>query len=112
LGYESLYCPLSKVWHGHRQTNRKFFSEREIDRILSRNRFIYHLRNGACPESFTRLSEMLARLNRESLDDVLTRSRMFAIIQGRLLNRSRCFSDLPLESTWQRTYETLEASAQ
>jgi GT2 family glycosyltransferase len=105
LGYESLYCPSSKVWHRHRQTNLKFFSELEIDRILERNRFIFHFRNGRCPDSFTRLVEMLARLDQDSLDEIVTKWRLFAIALGRLRNRSRYFRDVPLESTWQRLHE-------
>jgi hypothetical protein len=108
LGYESLYCPSSKVWHWHRQTNLKFFSELEIDRILERNRFIFHLRNGPCPESFTRLVELLARLDQDSLAEILSRWRILRIVLGRLRNRSRCFHDPPLESTWQGLYESIE----
>lgn len=105
LGYESLYCPLSKVWHRHRQTNLKFFSEWEIDRILERNRYIFHLRNGPCPESFTRLVELLAMLDPNSLEEIVTGRRLFEIVSGRLRNRSRCFRDVPLETTWQCTYK-------
>jgi GT2 family glycosyltransferase len=108
LGYESLYCPLSKAWHGHRQTNRKFFSELEIDRILNRNRFIFHLRNGPTPASFVEFRELLARADEDSLAEILTKQRIVEIAGGRLRNCSCCFRDLPLENTWQRLYGSIE----
>jgi GT2 family glycosyltransferase len=104
LGYESLYCPASKAWHGHRQTNRKFFSEPEIERILNRNRFIFHLRNGPCSRSFKQFRELLAQPGEASLAEILTGQRVFEIAYGRLRNRSRRFRDLPLDSTSQRIY--------
>jgi len=32
LGFESLFCPASKVWHSHRATYRRLFAEEEISR--------------------------------------------------------------------------------
>ncbi|HCC57527.1 MAG TPA: hypothetical protein DEQ47_09725 [Solibacterales bacterium] len=104
LGYESLYCPTSKAWHGHRQTNRRFFSEPEIDRILRRNRLIFHLRNGRCPESLEQLRELLRQSDGDSLAEILRMRSIFKIAFGRLRNRSRWFRAIPLDSTWQRSY--------
>lgn len=110
LGYESLYCPASRAWHGHRKTNRKFFSEPEIDRILDRNRLIFHLRNGPCPPSFEQFRRLLTRPDEDSLAEILTGKRIFEIVSGRLRNCSSRFRDLPLESTSQRLYGSTESS--
>ncbi len=104
LGYASLYCPASKAWHLHRMTNRLFFREAEIDRILARNRVVYHLRNGPplppCPE----FVQMLANLDEESRREVLTFSRMARIANGRL-GSARLATDLAtLGSVWEIRY--------
>jgi GT2 family glycosyltransferase len=110
LGYQSLYCPISKVWHEHRQTNRKFFSESQINRILKRNGFIYHLRNRPLPASFAQFRELLARLDKDSVGEILTNRRITQIALGRLRNGSRWLQDVALESTWQRVYGSVDVS--
>jgi len=104
LGFESLYCPFSKAWHWHRQTNRKFFPEEEIDRIAKRNRIIFHLRNGECLSSFSRFEKLLSSSDERTRSEILARPRMLAILRGRLSNSSKRFRDLPLEDTWRRLY--------
>lgn len=111
LGYESLYCPFSKAWHWHRQTNLKFFSGSEIDRILNRNRFIYHLRNGPPAASLEEFQALLAKPDEASLAEILTHRRILEIVTGRLRNCSCWFSDPPLENTWQRLYTSIEKVA-
>ena len=100
-GYRSLYCPASKVWHGHRQTNRKFFSEVEIDRILNRNRLVFQLRNGPSPDSLQQLREMLARLDPKSQAEILTPGRVARIVSGRAAH-------LPLAPVWEQQYGCIE----
>ena len=104
LGYENLYCPASKAWHGHRMTNRLFFPEAEIDRVLVRNRFVFHLRNSLSARSFAHFLRTLDRLDEKSLAEILTLRRMVRIASGHF--RSCC---LPLDHTaldgvWLRRY--------
>jgi GT2 family glycosyltransferase len=108
-GYEVLYCPASKAWHGHRQTNRKFFSEPEIDRILARNRFVFHFRNGPCPESFRAFEDTLGRLDEKSLREILTPRRMSQIASGRFRNSFLPLRHASLEYTWQKRYGCTDA---
>jgi GT2 family glycosyltransferase len=111
LGYESLYCPSSKVWHRHRQTNLTLFSDLEIDRIFERNRFIFHLRNGEPPESFRRFVKLFDSLDEVSLEEIVSGRRMFAIVSGRLRNGCRRWHDVSLESTWRSVHHSVEEMA-
>ena len=45
LGYQSLTCPASKAWHGHRVTVKRFYPAHEVSRIFERNRLLFMLRN-------------------------------------------------------------------
>jgi GT2 family glycosyltransferase len=45
LGYDVLFCPLSKATHVHRATVSRFYPEREVDRVFRRNWLIYQMRN-------------------------------------------------------------------
>lgn len=103
-GYEVLFCPSSKVWHEHRATNRKFFAEAEIDRIVRRNRIVYHLRNSPSSGSGRELRGTLSLLDRSTLLEILQPIRLFRIFTGRLQSASLPFKNLSLEYTWQKYY--------
>ncbi len=107
-GYRSLYYPTSKAWHGHRTTNRMFFPECEIDRILNRNRFIFYLRNGAVPGSFEELWRVLVKLDARSLAEILQPRRVFQILRGQFQNCLLPLGDTPLEETWLQEYGVVE----
>jgi len=44
-GWKSLLCPSSIVYHKHRATSAKQYSPRELDRIVLRNRILFHWKN-------------------------------------------------------------------
>lgn len=104
LGYASVYCPASRAWHLHRMTNRLFYQESEIDRILARNRFVFHLRNSSPLGAFHRFLSELARLDGKSCDEILNVRRMAQIGWGRF-HSSRLPNDhIALDRTWQVRY--------
>ena len=104
LGFECLFCPASKVRHWHRGTNGKLFSEAEIERILNRNRVIYHLRNDLAPGPFSRLLRTLVELDGRSQAEILAPRRLAQVVRGRLRNARLPFRDIPLDQTWRKCY--------
>jgi GT2 family glycosyltransferase len=106
LGYESLYCPASKAWHLHRATNRLFFPETEIDRILARNRFVFHLRNGPPLPGFSQFLRTLDELDQNSLEEIFTLRRMAQIAFGRFQSCRLPDDHIALDRTWQLRYGT------
>ncbi len=108
LGYASLYCPASKAWHLHRMTNRRYFPEAEIDRILTRNRYVFHLRNGSPARSFGEFRSMLFRLDKTSLNEILGFARMARIISGRFQSCRLPAGHIALERTWRLRYGAVE----
>jgi len=103
-GYQVLFCPTSKVWHEHRATNRKLFTEAEIDRIQKRNRLVYHLRNHFGEGSFQEFQNTGGLLDRRTLTEILAPRRLGRIICGRLRTCFLPFRDVPLEYTWSKYY--------
>lgn len=110
LGYESLFCPASKAWHGHRMTNRLFFAEAEIDRIMARNRVVFHLRNGPGEPSFAQFSRVLDGLDGASLAEILTIRRMVRLVAGRLRSCRLPLDCAALDGVWLRRYGQVEES--
>ena len=45
LGFRTLFCGSSHVWHGYRKTVERYYSGSEIQRIFERNRTVFQLRN-------------------------------------------------------------------
>jgi GT2 family glycosyltransferase len=99
-GYQSLYCPASRALHLHRTTNRLFFPEAEIDRILARNGLVFHLRNGPPTASFAEFQRALDSVDARSLDEILEFRRAAEIIFGRFQSNRLPIDHLPLERTW------------
>ena len=85
-------------------TNRLFFPEDEIERILVRNRFIFHFRNGPPVRSFLRFSRTLDQLDEKSLDEILAFRRMAQIASGRFQNSRLPGNHIALSRTWQMRY--------
>ena len=104
IGYDSLYCPASKACHLHRRTNRLFFPESEIDRILARNRFVFHFRNGPCISSFPALLSLLAQLDPVSLREILTLRRIVQMARGRFQSCRLPSEPIALDRTWHRRF--------
>ena len=104
FGYPSLYCPASKAWHLHRMTNRIFFREAEIDRILARNRVVYHLRNGPPLPAFREFARMLSSLDDQSRREALTFGRMARIACGRLASARQATDMARLGDVWEIRY--------
>ncbi len=104
LGYASVYCPASKAWHLHRMTNRLFFREAEIDRILARNRVVYYLRNGPPLPSWAEFVQMLAGLGEESRSEVLALDRMARMVWGQLQSARMPVDLAALGHVWEMQY--------
>lgn len=83
MGYSSWFCPKSRVSHTHRQTNRKLFPEVEIDRVMNRNRVVFHLRNGPALQSRTVLANLISHLDPRSKEEILDSDRRRFIARGR-----------------------------
>lgn len=103
-GYQVLFCPSSRVWHEHRATNRKFFTEEEIDRIQKRNQMVYHFRNERGKRTLQEFRVLASRLHRRSLLELLAPGRLVRMICGRLRNCFLPFKDIHLEYTWHKYY--------
>lgn len=104
LGYQSLYCPASKAWHLHRTTNRLLYAEEEIDRILARNRVIFHFRNGPPVHSFNSVWRILSRLDEKSFREILGLRKMAQIMLGRLQSARLPHDHVPFDRTWSMRY--------
>jgi hypothetical protein len=102
-GYQVLFCPNSKVWHAHRATNRRFFSERQIDEILQRNRLIFHFRNCGAPRSLTEFASAIAPYWR-LLPQIVLPVRFTKILSGRLRYTNLPYRERTLEYTWRKYY--------
>lgn len=83
LGFASWFCPASLAFHAHRQTNRKLFSEPEIDRIMQRNARIFELRNGPRLRTFADLERILGSLDAASREELLEPERVGLLARGR-----------------------------
>jgi GT2 family glycosyltransferase len=103
-GYQVLFCPTSVVRHEHRATNRKFFTEPEINRIQKRNRLVYHLRNHLGEGSLKEFQGITPLLDRRTLLEILAPLRAARILCGRLRTCFLPFRDIPLEYTWHKYY--------
>ena len=101
LGYEVLFCPGSKVWHSHRATSRKLFTEAEIDRIFVRNGFRFQLRNRLHDPQ---LNSYLQRLDRRSLIELLRPSELLDLLVCRARSHFSPFSEMELEHVWRKYY--------
>ena len=44
-GWEVLFCPTSHAWHGHRGTVNRFYSQEEIERVITRNAQWFDMRH-------------------------------------------------------------------
>lgn len=71
-GYQVLFCPRSWAYHVHRATVKQFYAHSEIERIFSRNAWLFAVRNGFCPASpaslFRELTSMDAATQTELSD--------------------------------------------
>lgn len=104
-GFESLFCPRSRVWHHHRATNRLFFSETEIERIFRRNMVKYELRNRILAPAFQpQLFRGLYRLDGASFREVMTPSCVAGILWSRLRYWTYPFRKMSLQYTWRKYY--------
>ena len=104
LGFESLFCPESRVVHGHRCTNRKFFGEEEIDRIFRRNRFLFQLRNEIPGGSEEAVRETVQWQDQKTVRELVTLWRMAGIFFSRLRGRLYPHFPFPLETVRQKYY--------
>ena len=103
-GYEVLFCPASKARGEYRAAGLRFLSYADGDRIVKRNRLIYHLRNHVGDGSKGEFDAIVALVDRKTLREILHPRRMARILAGRLRTCFLNFRNLPLEYTWHKYY--------
>ncbi len=104
LGYESLFCPASIVWHSHKATNRKIFAAEEIDRIFRRNGYLFQARNPIKGVSRRRLCSAMAALDRRSFLELATPAMLWRALVVRLLSFRYPFEASSLEYVTHKYY--------
>jgi GT2 family glycosyltransferase/glycosyltransferase involved in cell wall biosynthesis len=82
-GYQSLFCPQSKVWHAHRDTNLKFFSHQEIQRVFRRNALRFQLRTAFVPGFLRTVFGTIARLDGVSYGEMLNSACVLRTLRAR-----------------------------
>lgn len=86
LGLRVLFCPESIVCHRHRATIAKFHSPEEIDRIIERNRLLFHLRNLTANEFTERVLREVACSPSATADELLSPAALLRIARARIWN--------------------------
>ncbi len=70
LGYCSVICPDSIVWHKHRATVEKYYAEEEVERVFERNRFLFQLRNPFPRQKLENSLQYLARSDQMTIKEL------------------------------------------
>ncbi len=105
LGFESLFCPASKVWHSHRATYRRLFAEEEIDRIFRRNGCLFQLRNPLEGVSARLVFRSLTMLDLKSVLELLTPGTLVGIWAARLRSLRYPFQNPGLQYVVHKYYQ-------
>lgn len=93
LGYRSLFCPDSIAYHTQRSTIGRHYTPPEIDRIVERNRFLFHLRNLTASGPIERVVEEQACSSADLPGYLLRPATLWKIACGRLWNHCAPVSD-------------------
>ncbi len=92
-GYETLFCPSSRVWHARRGTISRYYDHREIERVFRRNGLLFHLRNLDTMGSMERVYAAAAELDDVSLLQLTSKRNAAAILRTRLFAALQPFDD-------------------
>ena len=83
-GYEVLFCPTSVCWHHHRATVGKCYRSMAVERIFSRNRLQFELRNLPGTASAPALMRRIRRLAPASQRDIGNPVNCLGILLSRI----------------------------
>ena len=92
-GYETLFCPSSRVWHARRGTISRYYGHGEIERVFRRNGLLFHLRNLDTMGSMERAYAAAAELDDVSLVHLTSRRSVAGILRTRLFAALQPFDD-------------------
>ena len=73
FGYQNVFCPASIAHHRRRATVRRFYDDREVERIFERNRLLFQMRNSPAGSDLRAIAARLARTDRKTLFEVIQR---------------------------------------
>jgi GT2 family glycosyltransferase len=102
LGYDSWFCPASVAHHTQRSTIGRHYSSENVDRIVSRNRWLFQLRNFTTAGSLERLMEEIAGAPDEVGDHFLNAATRWGIARGRWWNHVAPVTDEEVLAGWAR----------
>lgn len=83
-GYDNLFCPSSIVRHSHRGTVSRFFRQSAINRVIERNRVLFHLRNLPLEGSLEKACPGLTKLDGKSVRELTDPQRLEGIYCSRV----------------------------
>ncbi len=89
-GCHVLFCPRSRVHHVHRATVKQFYPQSEIERIFSRNSWLFALRNGFWLGQPASLFAELGRMDASTRDELSRLSTAVSLAHNlcRMANRT------------------------
>lgn len=93
LGYRSMFCAASMVWHRQRATISRCYAAAEIEAVLQRNRLLFQLRNVTSAGSLEAAVSAIGRGPREVAEFFTAPRTVAAIVRGRLWNHLAPLSD-------------------
>jgi GT2 family glycosyltransferase len=86
LGYRSMFCAASMVWHRQRATISRCYPAAEIDAVLRRNRLLFQLRNFTTAGSLEAAVMAIASAPCEVSEFFVAPRTVAAVVRGRLWN--------------------------
>lgn len=84
MGYETLFCPTSKVWHSHRATISRYYPPQEVRRIFQRNAIQFQLRNLRHLGSFEQACARIMELDPVSFWELVGKKNVWQVFRARL----------------------------
>jgi GT2 family glycosyltransferase len=98
LGYESVFCPESIAHHTQHATIGRLYAAEDVERIVTRNRLLFQLRNFTETGSVERAMEAIART--DDVEYFLTARVKWQIGRGRFWNHRAPVTDEEVFGRW------------
>ncbi len=92
-GYETLFCPSSRVWHARRATISRYYGHGEIERVFRRNGLLFHLRNLDTMGSMERVYAAVAESDDVSFVQLTSVRSVAGVVRTRLFAAMQPFDD-------------------
>lgn len=83
LGYDVLFCPASKAWRRHAATVGRLHEASDVDRVLARDRTLFHLRNIDRLISRDALFEQMLAIDSRSFLELIRPRQSVGILRAR-----------------------------